>query len=154
MRWKAYNETLLLVLVPAPECSWIILCDHNKVLHHHVVLLTIETLDIPHVPLEERLEIEDLSAGFYRIYARFGFMEDPNVPAVLAHARLHGVEAKPMETTYFLGRETLIPSKTVRGMAGWREKLFSVMSRNARPASSFFRLPPNRVVELGAQVEL
>ena len=81
-------------------------------------------------------------------------MEDADVPKGLATVKIEGLQFKPMETTYFLGRETLIPSKTVRGMAVWREKLFSAMSRNARPASSFFRLPPNRVVEMGAQVEL
>jgi KUP system potassium uptake protein len=127
---------------------------HNKVLHDQVVFLSVHTDEVPYVKLEERVMVEPLADGFHQIVLHYGFMEDVDVPRALAGVQLDGLRFKPMETTYFLGRETLIPSKTVRGMAIWREKLFTVMSRNARPASSFFRLPPNRVVELGAQVEL
>ena len=126
---------------------------HNKVLHERVVLLVVDTANVPHVPAAERSRVEDLGAGFYRITLRYGFMEEPNVPNALGEVREQGLEFKHLETTYFLGRETLIPSDKP-GMALWRERLFSVMHRNARTASSFFCLPPNRVVELGAQIEL
>ncbi|HUR02382.1 MAG TPA: KUP/HAK/KT family potassium transporter, partial [Nonomuraea sp.] len=127
---------------------------HNKVLHEEVVFLSVLTEEVPNVAPEARATVEPLAGGFYQLVLHYGFMEDADVPRDLALVKQPGLSFKPMETTYFLGRETLIPSKTVHGMAVWREKLFSVMSRNARSASSFFRLPPNRVVELGAQVEL
>jgi KUP system potassium uptake protein len=126
---------------------------HNKVLHERVVLLRVETEEVPVVAPEERVEVTPLEHGFFRVVLRYGFTEDPDIPAGLALAARPGLEFKRMETSYFLGRETLIPSRTP-GMAMWREHLFSVMSRNARPATSFFGLPPNRVVELGAQIEL
>jgi KUP system potassium uptake protein len=126
---------------------------HNKVLHERVVLLTVDTGEIPFVPDEERVEVTELGAGFYRVVVRYGFTEEPDIPAALAMVKVPGLDLKPMATSYFLGRETLIPSKKP-GMAMWREHLFSLMSRNARTATSFYRLPPNRVVELGAQIEL
>jgi KUP system potassium uptake protein len=126
---------------------------HNKVLHDRVVFLAVITAEVPHVPPEKGAAVEDLGHGFYRLRLNYGFMEEPNVPEALAALRERGLEFKPLETTYFLGRETLIPSRRP-GMALWREHLFAVMNRNARTATSFFCLPPNRVVELGAQVEL
>ncbi|HEX7240497.1 MAG TPA: potassium transporter Kup [Longimicrobiaceae bacterium] len=126
---------------------------HNKVLHEQVVLLSVETQEIPVVAEADRVSVEPLGAGFYRLLVRYGFTEDPDIPSALAMVTEPGLNLKPMETTYFLGRETLIPSKKP-GMAIWREHLFWVMSRNARPATSFFGLPPNRVVELGAQIEM
>ncbi len=126
---------------------------HNKVLHDRVVFLAVVTAEIPHVPPEKRAAVEDLGHGFYRLRLNYGFMEEPNVPESLRALRVRGLEFKPLETTYFLGRETLISSRRP-GMALWREHLFAVMNRNARTATSFFCLPPNRVVELGAQVEL
>jgi KUP system potassium uptake protein len=126
---------------------------HNKVLHERVVFLVVATAEVPHVLSKDRSTVEDLGLGFYRVIVHYGFMEEPNVPRALAELREKGLELKPMETTYFLGRETLIPSNKP-GMALWRERLFAVMHRNARTATSFFCLPPNRVVELGAQIEL
>lgn len=126
---------------------------HNKVLHEQVVLLSVNTEEIPRVPTKERIEVHKLENGFYRVILHYGFMEDPNVPRDLARARKLGLEYKSNETTYFLGREHLFASKTP-GMAIWRENLFAAMSRNARTATDFFRLPPDRVVELGSQVEL
>jgi KUP system potassium uptake protein len=126
---------------------------HNKVLHERVVFLVVETENVPHIEAEERARVEDLQSGFYRVTLRYGFMEEPNVPEALSRLQSYGLEFKHLETTYFLGRETLIPSAKP-GMAIWRERIFSVMHRNARPATSFFCLPPNRVVELGAQIEL
>lgn len=127
---------------------------HNKVLHDQVVLLTVVTEEVPHVGRAERLEVEALGDGFYRVIAHYGFMEDPNVPRLLELTKAKGLEMKLMDTTFFLGRERLIATKRRKGMAVWRERLFAFMSRNAQPATAFFRIPPNRVVELGAQVEL
>jgi KUP system potassium uptake protein len=127
---------------------------HNKVLHEQVVFLSVRTAEVPYVTESERMSIEKIADGFHQVVLNYGFMEDAHVPRALGKIKSSQVSFKPMETTYFLGRETLIPSKRRRGMWLWREKLFSVMSRNARSAASFFRLPPNRVVELGAQVEL
>jgi KUP system potassium uptake protein len=126
---------------------------HNKVLHEQVVLLTIASEDVPHVAAEERVEVEPLEQGFVRVIARYGFMENPSIPDILKRGREKGLQFQLMSTSFFLGRETLIPSKKP-GMAMWREALFSWMSRNARSATAFFRIPPNRVVELGTQVEL
>ena len=126
---------------------------HNKVLHEKVVLLTVMTEEIPYVPLEERVRVEDLGKGFFRLLARYGFLQNPGVPDVVEQARKKGLDLNIMNTTFFLSRETLIPSKKP-GMALWREKLFALMSRNAQRPTEFFRIPPNRVVELGMQVRL
>ena len=122
--------------------------------HEQVVFLSVRTAEVPYVTEAERSSIERIADGFHQVVLNYGFMEDAHVPRALGRIKGAQVTFRPMETTYFLGRETLIPSKRRRGMWLWREKLFSVMSRNARSAASFFRLPPNRVVELGAQVEL
>ena len=126
---------------------------HNQVLHERVVILTIMTEEVPHVDAEDRIEIKDLKCGFHRIIGRFGFMEDPDVPQVFAAAEKLGFKMQEAKTTYFLSRETIIASEKP-GMFMWRERLFSFMSRNAQSATAFFRLPPNRVVELGMQVEI
>jgi KUP system potassium uptake protein len=146
---------------------------HNKVLHEKVMLMSIVTEGIPHVPPVDRVECRELGHGFYQVVAHYGFMETPDVPAVLqALGRPDGnrrpVGMKLMETTFYLGRETLIATSsskrrgtappmdgvpTVARMAGWRKKLFILMTRNARSATAFFGLPPNRVVELGAQIQ-
>jgi KUP system potassium uptake protein len=126
---------------------------HFKVLHETVAFVAVETEEEPHVSPRERVAVEDLGRGFYRVVLRYGFMEDPNVVEALGSTQLNGRAVKPLETTFVLGRETLI-SAAGPGMARWRERLFAVMTRNARTATSFFGLPPNRVVELGMQVEL
>jgi len=131
---------------------------HNKVLHERVVLVSLITEEIPSVPEAERVTSRELGSGFYQVVARYGFMETPDVPALLEslpHRPGPGPKLRlvPMETTYFLGRETLLPTGSAR-MATWRKKLFIVMARNAQTASSFFGLPPNRVVEMGAQIQL
>ncbi|NPC70820.1 potassium transporter Kup [Corallococcus exiguus] len=126
---------------------------HNKILHEQVVLLTIISEEIPHVVAQERVEVEPLEQGFVRVVARYGFMENPSIPDILKRCREKGLQFQLMGTSFFLGRETLIPTKKP-GMAVWREALFTWMSRNARSATAYFRIPPNRVVELGSQVEL
>jgi KUP system potassium uptake protein len=126
---------------------------HNKVLHERIVFVTVLTEEVPRVPVDERLQVEDLGAGFYRVLVRYGFMQDPNIPAVLGRTRERGLDLDPRTATYFLSRNTLLPSRRP-GMAIWRERLFAVMSRNASRPIQFFRIPPNRVVELGMQIEL
>ena len=125
---------------------------HNKVLHNQVILLSIIVRAEPEVPASERVTIEDLTSGIYRVKAHYGFMQQPNVEEIRARCAEAGVKTRRMETTYYLGREQLIPVGS-SGMAGWRKRLFSVMSRNAQPATQYFSIPPNRVVELGAQIE-
>ena len=126
---------------------------HNKVLHEKVILLSVVTEEIPHMASDERIEVEQLENGFARVTLHYGFMEMPNVPRDLALARQAGLSIKMKEVSYFLGREAIFATKQP-GMALWREKLFALMIRNARPATDFFRLPPGRVVELGSQIEL
>ena len=125
---------------------------HNKVLHENVVLLSIMVAQVPEVPITERIEVTCFPHNFARVKAKYGFMQNPNVPEVLSLATERGIIAKPSETTYYLGRENLIPTGT-KPLAGWRKRLFIFMQRNARPATEFFGIPPNRVVELGAQME-
>jgi KUP system potassium uptake protein len=126
---------------------------HNKVLHERVVLLTILNEEVPMVPGKHRVEIQPIEMNIVRVTAHYGFTETPSIPEILMRAKDKGLELKLMETTFFLGRETLIPSKRP-GMALWREAVFSWMTRNARSATGFYKIPPNRVVELGAQIEL
>jgi KUP system potassium uptake protein len=126
---------------------------HNKVLHERVVLLTVRIEDVPYVPEEKRLETRNYGAGFFRVLLRYGFMEEINVPAALAQLKDIGPQCRMMDTSFFLARQTLLPSSRP-GMAIWREKLFAWMLRNAESAMEFFKLPTNRVVELGSQVEI
>jgi KUP system potassium uptake protein len=126
---------------------------HNKVLHERVIVLTVHTRDIPRVSARERVEIKPLPTAFWTIDAYYGFTEDPDVPSLLEACGRRGFEFDMMDTSFFVSRETLIPS-VAPGMALWRERLFASMSRNAVKATDFFRVPTNRVVELGTQVEL
>jgi len=126
---------------------------HNKVLHERVMLLTVRIEDVPFVIGERRMETKDYGAGFYRIIVRYGFMEEIDVPSALRQVKTCGPEFKMMDTSFFLARQTLIASSRP-GMAIWREKLFAWMLRNAESAMEFFKLPTNRVVELGSQVEI
>jgi KUP system potassium uptake protein len=125
---------------------------HNKALHEQVVLLSVKPADVPYVEGEDRVTVKPLGQGFFRVVIRSGFMETPDVPELLALGAQHGLRTKAMETSYYLGREQLIPAGTTK-MARWRKKLFVLMSRNAQSAAHFFGLPSNRVVELGAQIE-
>jgi KUP system potassium uptake protein len=127
--------------------------NHNKVLHERIVLLTVHTRDEPHVPDEERIEVRELGESFYRVIVYYGFKDEPDIPRALALSRAHGLEFSMMETSFFLSRQTLIPTGG-EGMAVWREKLFAVMSRNASSATGFFNIPANRVVELGTRIEI
>src|SRR5258706_5062949 len=126
---------------------------HNCVLHERNVILTILTDEVPQVNAAKRLELETLGAGFHRIIAHYGFMEEPNVPELLAVVPLEGVTLAMNKTTFFLCRQTVLPNRS-SSMARWRQWVFAVMTRNAQSASSFYRIPANRVVELGMQVEI
>ena len=126
---------------------------HNKVLHERVMLLTVKIEDIPYVAEDKRSEVFDYGEGFFRIVIRYGFMEEIDVPDALAKLTECGASCKTMDTSFFLARQTLLVSARP-GMAIWRERLFAWMLRNAESAMEFFKLPTNRVVELGSQVEI
>ncbi|MBK7074465.1 MAG: potassium transporter Kup [Myxococcales bacterium] len=126
---------------------------HNQVLHKQVVLLSIRTEGVPFVAGNTSLQVKDLGQGFFRVMARVGFMQSPNVPRLLARCEKHGLATQAATTTYYLGRQSLITTGRTR-MWRWRKMLFAFLSRNARPPTDFFGLPPNRVVELGLQIEL
>jgi KUP system potassium uptake protein len=131
---------------------------HNKVLHETVILLSIRTAEVPETRREERVSIEALAHGFFRVIGTYGFMEGPDVKEVLQRCRDNGIAARPLDTSYYLGREQLIPRRGPWKKGGLsmniaRKKLYSVMARNARSATEYFQLPPNRVVELGTQIE-
>jgi KUP system potassium uptake protein len=126
---------------------------HNKVLHETVVLLHVTTADVPHVPPGQRVSIERLTHGFVRVIVSYGFMDEPDVPEALLEARDQGLYLDPEDTTFFLGRETIIATDRP-GMSKWRERLFALMSTNAMRATTFFKIPSERVVEIGMQVEM
>lgn len=126
---------------------------HNKVVHERVILLTVVTEEVPHILGNQRIEVQHLGRRFYRMVMRYGYMDATNIPSDLKSFAPSNFEFNNMETSYFLGRETLIPSRRP-GMALWREGLFAWMSRSATSAMDFFKLPPDRVVEVGTQVEI
>jgi len=126
---------------------------HNGVLHERTIVCSVQILPVPRVPAAQHVVVERLTRRFYRVMLHFGFMETPDVPAALEWCREQGLELDPMQTSYFLGRAKLLPTPK-SDMALWRERLFTAMYRNAGTAADHFRLPPNRVVELGAQVSL
>lgn len=126
---------------------------HNQVFHEHTILLTVRTEEIPRVPEEQRFEFASLGEGFYRVFVRYGFSEDPNIAAVVHRIKIDGVPIDPLATTFFMGKETLLTSGRSK-MWRWRKELFALMSRNALDPTRYFRIPPNRVIELGQQVEL
>jgi KUP system potassium uptake protein len=126
---------------------------HNKVLHQQVVLLSIDTANVPYVRDRESLEVQDLGNGFWRVHARVGFMQEPRVPRILLRCKPFGLVLAQGDTTYYMGRQTLLTGGKSK-MARWRKTLFSFLARNSRPPTAFFDLPPNRVVELGMQIEL
>lgn len=126
---------------------------HNQVLHPQTVLFSLKIEPVPWVDIDDHLVVKDLGHGFYRVLAKVGFMQTPDVPLLLKKCAPKGLETVPMTTTYYLGRQTLLTSGKSK-MARWRKVLFSFLSRNARPPTAFFNLPPNRVVELGLQIEM
>ncbi len=126
---------------------------HNKVLHERVLIVSVQVFDVPYVPEIDRVEISKLKGDFYRVTVQYGFKDEPDIPLALTFCATQGLTIDMMETSFFLGRATLIP-KVGSGMALWREKLFIAMFRNASSATTFYKIPSNRVVELGTQVVL
>jgi KUP system potassium uptake protein len=127
---------------------------HNQVLHSRVIILNVKVEEVPHVPQEKRVEVHEAGHGFYRMVLHYGFMEEVDIPDDLVSSKALGEPFNMMSTSFFLGRQKLIPSKKVPGMALWREKLFSWMLKSSESAMEFFKLPTNRVVELGSQVQI
>ena len=139
-----------------PEGAPVVLLHHlkhNKCLHEQVVLLAVVTDRVPEVPPSRRINLRDLGQGFFQVVAHYGFMQSPNVPEILRRCREVGLRTNEGDTSYYLGRETLLTIGK-SGMARWRKALFAYLSRNAKTATAFFGIPPNRVVEMGAQIEL
>lgn len=126
---------------------------HNKVLHERVVLLNVQVEDVPHVLDEQRIEVHPLPQGFYRVIIRYGFKDDPDIPQALTLCERHGLAIEMMETSFFLGRETIV-RQGIPSMQRWRQMIFTWMFRNADTATAYFKIPANRVVELGTQIEL
>lgn len=126
---------------------------HNKIIHDRVIVLTILSEVVPTIPREERVSIQELGENFFRVIARYGFMETPKIRHIFEACRSKGIDIHVEQSTFVLGRETILPSK-LPGMALWREKLFAVMTKNAQRPTAFFRIPPNQVIEMGIQVEI
>jgi KUP system potassium uptake protein len=126
---------------------------HNKVLHERVLILTVAVQQVPHIDPSDRIELQALGDSFYRVTLRYGFMEEVDIPADLMRLERCGAQFRMMDTSFFLGRQKLVASPRP-GMALWREKLFAWMTRNSESAMQFFKLPPNRVIELGSQLEI
>ncbi|HTS93445.1 MAG TPA: potassium transporter Kup [Stellaceae bacterium] len=126
---------------------------HNKFLHERVVLMSVQTEDIPHVPAEQRFDIKHYDHGFHTVVMHYGFMDEPNIPRALAQLRLMQFRFNLMETSFFLGREKIVPAK-VSGLPRWQAGLFSFLTNNMVNATEFFRIPTNRVVELGGLLEI
>lgn len=127
---------------------------HNQVLHQRVLILNVKVEEVPHVPGEKRIEVHDAGQGFYRVILHYGFMEEVDIPRDLATIKTCGEPFNMMSTSFFLGRQKLIASKKVPGMALWRERLFAWMLKSSESAMEFFKLPTNRVVELGSQLQI
>ncbi len=126
---------------------------HNKIIHDRVIILTILSEEVPTIPREERVSIQELGENFFRVIARYGFMETPKIRHIFEACRMKGIDIHVEQSTFVLGRETILASK-IPGMAIWREKLFAVMTKNAQRPTAFFRIPPNQVIEMGIQVEI
>jgi KUP system potassium uptake protein len=151
---RVYGTAVFMTISPVGTPSALLhYLKHSHVLHEQIVLLSIRSADVPFVSPSERLTVEELGQGFYRIIAYYGFMETPNVPEIMSMAPRFGLTADPATVTYFLSRETLITTGD-SDMMHWRKELFAFMSRNAQAATNFFHIPIDRVVELGIQIEL
>ena len=126
---------------------------HNQVLHERVIFMTVEYLEIPHVPDTDRLSIQPLEGNCYQISIRYGYKDEPDLPRALKLCEQHGLEFEPLKTSYFLSREIIVPSPG-GGMMQWQERIFAAMARNAGSAVEYFKLPANRVLVLGTRIEI
>jgi KUP system potassium uptake protein len=127
---------------------------HNKVLHERVVFLTVIIKDVPWVPPDERVDIQDLGNNCFQLTVHFGFKDRPDIMQVLDQCREYEMEFQRLQTSFFLSRETVIPSIQYEGMALWRERMFATLARNASSPVEYFNLPANRVIEVGTQIEI
>jgi KUP system potassium uptake protein len=127
---------------------------HNQVLHERVLILNVKVEDVPQVSSDDRVELHKAGQGFYRVILHYGFMQEVDIPRDLAAIKTCGEPFNMMSTSFFLGRQKLIASKKAPGMALWREKLFAWMLKSSESAMEFFKLPTNRVVELGSQLQI
>jgi KUP system potassium uptake protein len=148
------TAVFLIKLIPGTPPQLLHHLAHNQVLHDQVVLLSVVTKEVPRVMADKRLEVIRLDQGFSKVIVNYGFMQSPNVPVALRGCESFGLMVNLDTTTFYIARETLIPSFKRNGMMLWQEKLFSFMTRNALPATDFFRIPPERVVELGIRIEI
>ena len=126
---------------------------HNQVLHERKLILTVVFHDVPWIAFDERVEVQPLVPGFWKVTVHYGFKNTPDIPQALELCKAHGLPINLFEVSYFLSREIVVPTKGA-GMANWREVLFAIMSRNAGSVADFFRLPNNCVVELGTRVQI
>ena len=127
---------------------------HNQVLHERVIILNVKVEEVPHVAADGRLELHNAGEGFYRMVLHYGFMDEVDIPRDLALVKTCGTPFNMMSTSFFLGRQKLVSARKTRRMAVWREKLFAWMLKNSESAMEFFKLPTNRVVELGSQLQI
>ena len=127
---------------------------HNQVLHERVIILNVHVEEVPHVARERRVEFHNAGEGFYRMILHYGFMDEVDIPADLAFVSTCGEPFNMMRTSFFLGRQKLVAAKAAPGMALWREKLFAWMLKSSESAMEFFKLPTNRVIELGSQLQI
>ncbi|HEX4194150.1 MAG TPA: KUP/HAK/KT family potassium transporter, partial [Stellaceae bacterium] len=138
-------------IVPTPLLHNI---KHNKVLHERIVLMKIDTEDIPHVPDEQRVEVKHLEHNFHTVTLHYGFMDEPNIPRALAQMRLMQFRINLLETSFFVGREKIVCASDSHSLWNWRKRLFIFLQRTMLNATEYFRIPSNRVVELGGQIEI
>ena len=126
---------------------------HNKVLHERNVFMSLEVLEQPVAEPDQRVKVEDLGHGFYRIRARFGYAENPDVPSALDSCAVRGLDFEPMDSSFFTSRESIYSGERT-GMAGWRDKLFAYLARNQMPATAYCHIPDNRMIEIGRRVSI
>jgi len=145
-----YLERFPGLIPPSLYLNWI----HNRALHDPILLLTIDTADTPRVAAADRRRVTELGEGVFRVALRWGFMEEPDVPAALRGLVLDGKQIDPAEVSYFIGRDAIISSEKKSAIPRWRERLFAWMRRNEARASAFYKIPPSRAIEFGIQVEI
>ncbi|MET0962520.1 MAG: KUP/HAK/KT family potassium transporter, partial [Noviherbaspirillum sp.] len=127
---------------------------HNKVLHERTLFLTVYNREVPRVPPAERVRVMPLGHHCFQVDVQYGFNDERDIPQALAQCAKYGLQLEPMSTSFFIARQTIVAAAAGGGMARWREAMFAAMSRNARDAADYYRVPPNRVIELGAQVAI
>jgi KUP system potassium uptake protein len=147
--WAAYMTTRSRVTPPALMQN----VRHNKILHEHVLVVTITTENVPHIPSDQQIEVKPLKEAIHHVSIRYGFMDRPDVPGAIRQCSAHGLSVPLEDTTFFLSRLTFIATPKP-GMALWREQLFVFLARNSQRTSSYFRIPPDKAIEIGLAIEI